>query len=55
MYVLQTRRPTPLTHSYYIATSLIKEVTSIKCLEVRTDNKLTWKDHIQYITQKPHK
>ena len=50
-YVLHTRRP-PLIHSYYIATSLIKEVTSIKYLGVRIDNKLTWNDHIQYIIHK---
>ena len=39
-----TNKNTPLTHSYYIATSLIKKVTSIK--GVRNDNKLTWNDHI---------
>ena len=47
-----TNKKTPLTHSYYIATSLIKKVTSIKYLGVRNDNKLTWNDHIQYITHK---
>ena len=47
-----TNKKTPLIHSYYIATSLIKEVTSIKYLGVWIDNKLTWNDHIQYITHK---
>ena len=47
-----TNKKTPLIHSYYITTSLIKEVTSIKYLGVRIDNKLTWNDHIQYITHK---
>ena len=48
-----TNKKTPLNHSYYIATSLIKEVTSIKYLGVRIDNKLsTWNDHIQYIIHK---
>ena len=47
-----TNKKPPLTHSYYIATSLIKEITSIKYLGVRIDNKLTWNDHIQYITHK---
>ena len=47
-----TNKKTPLIHSYYIATPLIKEVTSIKYLGVQIDNKLTWNDHIQYITHK---
>ena len=47
-----TNKKAPLIHSYYIATSLIKEVTSIKYLGVRIDNKLTWNNHIQYITHK---
>ena len=48
-----TNKKTPLIHSYYIATSLIKEVTSIKYLGVRIYNKLsTWNDHIQYIIRK---
>ena len=47
-----TNKKAPLTHCYYIATSLIKQVTSIEYLGVRIDNKLTWNDHIQYITHK---
>ena len=47
-----TNKKAPLIHSYYIATSLIKEVTSVKYLGVQIDNKLTWNDHIQYITHK---
>ena len=40
------------SHNYYIAKSPIKEATSIKYLGVQIDNKLTWNDHIQYITHK---
>ena len=42
----------PLVHNYCIVTSPIKEATSIKYLGVQIDNKLTWNDHIQYITHK---
>ena len=42
----------PLIHNYYIATSPIKEATSIKHLGVQIDNKLTWNDHIQHTTHK---
>ena len=45
-----TNKKSPLIHNYYIATSPIKEATSIKYLGVQIDNKLTWNDHIQYIT-----
>ena len=44
--------PPSAATGYYIATSLITEATSIKYLGVQIDNKLTWNDHIQYITHK---
>ena len=44
-------RKNPVIHTYYIATSPIKEVTSTKYLGVLTD-KLTWDDHIQSVTHK---
>ena len=47
-----TNKKDPLIHNYYIATSPIKEATSMKYLEVQINNKLTWNDHIQYITHK---
>ena len=47
-----TNKKSPITHTYYIATSPIKEVTSTKYLGVLIDNKLTWNDHIQSITHK---
>ena len=47
-----TSKKTLLIHNYYIATSPIKEVTSIKYLGVQIDNKLKWNNHIQYITHK---
>ena len=50
IYILKTRKP--LIHNYYIATPPIKEVTSIRYLGVWTDSKLTWNNHIQYITHK---
>ena len=50
-----TNKKTPLIHSYYIATSLIKEVTSIKYLRVRIDNKLTWIIIFSILLIKPHK
>ena len=47
-----TNRKSPVIHTYYIATSPIKEVTSTKYLGVLIDNKLTWNDHIKSITHK---
>ena len=51
-YILQARNAPSFIHNYYIATSPIKEVTSVKYLGVQNDNKLTWNDHIHYITHK---
>ena len=51
-FVCITNKKSPLIHNYYIATSPIKEVTSIKYLGVQIDNKLTWNDHFQYITHR---
>ena len=47
-----TNKKSPLIHTYYIATSPIKEVTSTKYLGVLIDYKLTWNDHIQSIIHK---
>ena len=47
-----TNKKSPLIHTYYIATSPIKEVTSTKYLGVLIDHKLTWNDHIQSIVHK---
>ena len=47
-----TNKKSPLIHSYYIATSPIKEVTSTKYLGVLIDHKLTWNDYIQSIAHK---
>ena len=47
-----TNKKSPLIHTYYIATSPIKEVTSTKYLGVVIDHKLTWNDHIQSIVYK---
>ena len=48
-----TNRKSPVVHTYYIATSPIKEVTSTKrYLGVLIDNQLTWNDHIKFITHK---
>ena len=47
-----TNKKSLLLDNYYIATSPIKEATSIKYLGVQIDNKLTWNDHIQYIAHK---
>ena len=47
-----TNKKSPLIHTYYIATSPIKEVTSTKYLGVLIDHKLTWNDHIQSIIHK---
>ena len=54
-FLLITNKKNLLIHNYYIAASPIKEVTSIKHLGVQIDNKLTWNDHIHYITHKLHK
>ena len=50
-----TNKKNPFIHNYNIGSSPIQEVTSIKYLGVRIDHKLTWNDHIQYITHKLHK
>ena len=47
-----TNKKSPLIHTYYIAISPIKEVTSTKYLGVLIDHKLTWNDHIQSIVHK---
>ena len=47
-----TNKKRPLIYNYYIATSPIKEARSIKYLGVQIVNKLTWNNHIQYITYK---
>ena len=52
VFLLITNKKSPLIHNYHIATSPIKEATYIKYLGVQIDNKLTWNDHIQYITHK---
>ena len=50
-----TNKKSPFIHNYHIAASPIKEATSIKYLGVQIDNKLTWNNHIQYITHKAAK
>ena len=45
-------RKNPFIHNYHFGSSTIQEVTSIKYLGVQIDHKLTWNDHIQYITHK---
>ena len=52
MLLCITNKKSPSIHNYYIATSPIKEATSIKHLGVQIDNKLTWNNYIQYITHK---
>ena len=47
-----TNRKNPFIHNYHFGSSTIQEVTSIKYLGVQIDHKLTWNDHIQYITHK---
>ena len=47
-----TNQRNPILHTYYIENSPIKEVPSTKYLGVTIDNKLTFNDHIQTITNK---
>jgi len=47
-----TNKTTPITHTYLIAESPIKEVTTTKYLGVLIDNKLNWNNHIQSIAHK---
>ena len=47
-----TNQHNPILHMYYIENSPIKEVSSAKCLGFTIDNKLTFNDHIQTITNK---
>ena len=44
-----TNKKNRFIYNYYIGSSPIQEVTSLKYLGVRIDHKLTWNDHIQYI------
>ena len=47
-----TNKKSPITHTYYITKSPIKEVTTTKYLGVLIDSKLAWSNHIQSLAHK---
>ncbi|CAH2089439.1 unnamed protein product [Euphydryas editha] len=54
-HVKFSRKHVVAESNYYLNGTLIKEVNSIKDLGVIFDKKLTFDDHIQYITEKASK
>ena len=47
-----TKKRNPILMQYYIQNDVIKEVKHAKYLGVITDHRISWNEHINYITSK---